>query len=172
MFSSSLLLVTLLTLTLTYAYPSSQPPFYLVTTTQKGPTTNSSHLRAVSATSLFDPYYRPALAIRLTGPGYGSVPNFTLTHGILHTTASGPHGFGLYEYNSTQVVQGQELQFLAAERTHGELSLRNGYLLAVNGTTKGWTICVGELEQDVIEWMGTDASCNATYIHAVAEPPY
>lgn len=143
-----ILLSTLLALATSYPYTPST--FYLVTTEQSTPTTNSSLLRAVSATSLFDPYYRPALAIRLTGPGYGSLPNFTLTDGTLHTIASGPHGIGVYEYNSTAVVAGQELQFLAAPQPAGGLALSGGYLLSVNGTTNGWTICVGELEQDVV----------------------
>lgn len=165
-----ILLSTLLALATSYPYTPST--FYLVTTEQSTPTTNSSLLRAVSATSLFDPYYRPALTIRLTSPGYGSLPNFTLTDGTLHTIASGPHGIGVYEYNSTAIVAGQELQFLAASQPAGGLALSGGYLLSVNGTIDGWTICVGELEQDVLEWMGTDASCNATYVHAVAAAPY
>ncbi|OCL01672.1 hypothetical protein AOQ84DRAFT_213094 [Glonium stellatum] len=171
MFNTFFILVSTL-LALATAYPSTPSTFYLVTTNQSAPTTNSSLLRAVSATSLFDPYYRPALAIRLTGPGYGSLPNFTLTDGTLHTTAAGPHGIGIYEYNSTAVVAGQELQFLASPQPVGGLALSGGYLLSVNGTTNGWTICVGELEQDVLEWMGTDASCNATYVHAVTAAPY
>jgi hypothetical protein len=57
-----------------------------------------------------DPYYQPALVLRLIGPGYGSLPNFTLSNNTLHTTASGPHGIGIYQYNSTTVAAGVELQ--------------------------------------------------------------
>ena len=47
-----------------------------------------------------------------------------------------------------------------------------GNLLGVNGSAVGWTICTGDLEQDVVEWQGNDASCEATYVQAVAKPPY
>ena len=47
-----------------------------------------------------------------------------------------------------------------------------GNLLGVNGSGVGWTICEGDLEQDVVEWQGSDASCEATYVQAVAKPPY
>lgn len=87
---------------------------------------------------------------------------------------------------------GSELQFRAEYEGTGDLSLVNGYLLGVNGTAVGWTVCVEELEQSVvsfspdvhvrdgmemlmlsqIEWKGTDESCQTTYLQAVSSPPY
>ena len=47
-----------------------------------------------------------------------------------------------------------------------------GNLLGWNGSAMGWTICAGDLEQDVVEWQGSDTNCEATYVQAVAKPPY
>ncbi|TKA72385.1 hypothetical protein B0A49_03422 [Cryomyces minteri] len=146
-------------------------PFYLVTTSDKHSASASSSLKDVSATSLFDPYYQPNYLLRLIGPGYGSLPTFTLTDGVLHSPSSGPHGLGSYVYNSTAVAAGTELQFLAAAEGPGSLTLKKG-VLAVGGETDGWTICAGPLGQEVIEYKGTDLSCVPTYIQAVSTPPY
>ncbi|KAI4793619.1 hypothetical protein E4T45_12534 [Aureobasidium sp. EXF-8846] len=147
-------------------------PFYLVTTTSKSYAKNSSSLPNVSLTSLFDPYYQPNYLLRLIAPGYGSVPQFTLSNGVLHTPSTGPHGIGEYIFNSSDVHTGSELQFRAQYEGSGDLSLEKGYLLAVNGSTKGWTICVEELGQEVIEWKGTDKGCTKTYIQAALTVPY
>ncbi|KAH9871801.1 hypothetical protein J1614_006058 [Plenodomus biglobosus] len=74
------------------AVPTAVANFLLVTTTQLDPSANTSELKAVSATSLFDPFKQPALVLRLEGPGYGSLPNFTLSSGTLSTNAQGPFG--------------------------------------------------------------------------------
>lgn len=125
--------------------------FYLVTTNQKAYTSNSSALANVSLTTLFAPYYEPNDRLRLIGPGYGSVPTFNMSDGVLHCEQQGPHGVGPeMEYNSTAVHSGSELQFLAQYQGHGDLSLKHGYLLSVNGSSVGWTICVEELGQSVV----------------------
>ncbi|KAF2814213.1 uncharacterized protein BDZ99DRAFT_379703 [Mytilinidion resinicola] len=157
-------------------YPTGPlKPVFLVTTPQRTPSSNSSLLHSVSATCLFDPYHQPNFLLRLTGPGYGSLPNFTLTDGTLHTTIYnfGPPAMGTFEYNSTLVLEGQELQFLAAPQGKGNLALVGGYLLAVDGAVEGWEVCVEELGQSVVSlWKSGDATCNATYIQAVTTPPY
>ncbi|GAB7351389.1 hypothetical protein MBLNU459_g2067t1 [Dothideomycetes sp. NU459] len=147
-------------------------PFYLVTTNQHASAAHSSSLKNVSLTTLFSPYYQPNYLLRLIAPGYEYVPTFNLTDGVLHSVNNGPHGIGTYIFNSTEVVSGSELQFRAEYEGHGDLSLKDGYLLAVNGTAKGWTICVEELGQSVLEWKGTDATCTPTYLQAVLTPPY
>ncbi|ORY14320.1 hypothetical protein BCR34DRAFT_599301 [Clohesyomyces aquaticus] len=171
--SSNLSLLALFSAALiTTALPTELTNFLLVTTNQSTPTSNSSSLRAVSATSLFDPFYQATLYLRLTGPGYGSLPNFTLSSGTLHTTASGPHGIGIFEYNSTIVVNGTQLGFVAAEQPAGNLALDGGYLLTVGGQKEGWAICPGDLEQEVLFWNKTEAGCEKTYLHAVKGAPY
>jgi len=168
-------LLTSLTTALPAATTSCAPPnspFYLVTTTSPACSSNSTLLPSVSATSLFDPFQQPAYLLRLIDPGYLSLPNFTLADGALHTLSSGPLGQGSFLYNSTPPVAGTELQFQQSEQADGGLSLLEGYLLAVGGVAEGWTICNGALGQKTIQYKGTDASCNATYIQAVSNPPY
>lgn len=166
-------------------------PFYLVTTTQSTSNSHSSKLKNVSATTVFAPYYQPNLLLREIEPGYGSLPTWTLTNGTLHTTQAGPHGIGSYVYNSTSVQAGGELQFLAQSEPNSGFALKSGYLLTINGTEKGWTLCTGDLGQTVVSardlvnglsdtnvfflqvyYKGTDASCTPTYIQAVSTPPY
>ncbi|KAF2655892.1 hypothetical protein K491DRAFT_597974 [Lophiostoma macrostomum CBS 122681] len=155
------------------ALPTELTNFLLVTTNQAEATSNTSNLKAVSATSLFDPYNQPALLLRLIGPGYGSLPNFTLSSGTLHTVAPGPHGIGTYEYNSTTVTAGQELQFLASTQTAGNLALSDGYLLTVDGEKEGWMICEGQLSSETLWWKSTNATgCEKTFLHAVKSAPY
>lgn len=123
-------------------------------------------------TAIQDPFNQPALLLRLTGPGYGSLPNFTLTSGTLSTIASAPFGGAKYLYNSTVVTPGNELQFLASAQPAGNLALDEGYLLTVNGSREGWTICEGALENDVLSWKGNGTDCQKTYVHAVTKAPY
>ncbi|KAJ9621225.1 hypothetical protein H2203_007277 [Taxawa tesnikishii (nom. ined.)] len=85
---------------------------------------------------------------------------------------AGPHGIGSYVYNSTSVQAGGELQFLAQSEPNSGFALKSGYLLTINGTEKGWTLCTGDLGQTVVYYKGTDASCTPTYIQAVSTPPY
>ncbi|KAK6001879.1 hypothetical protein QM012_002369 [Aureobasidium pullulans] len=151
---------------------NSTHPFYLLTTNSPTYSQNSSLLPNVSLTTLFDPYYQPNYLLRLTGPGYGSVPQFTLSDGVLHCPEQGPHGIGDYIFNTTEVHTGSELQFRAQYEGSGDLTLEKGYLLGVNGSTTGWTICVEELGQTVIEWQGTDEGCTQTYIQAALSKPY
>lgn len=127
-------------------------PFYLLTTTTPTYTSNSSLLPNVSLTTLFDPYYQPNYLLRLIAPGYGSVPQFTLSNGVLHTPGQGPHGIGNYIFNSSDVHTGSELEFRAQFEGKGDLSLERGYLLGVNGSSDGWTICVEELGQRVVSF--------------------
>lgn len=119
-----------------------------------------------------DPFNQPALLLRLTGPGYGSLPNFTLTSGTLSTIAQAPFGGARYRYNSTIIEAGKELQFLASEQPVGNLALDEGYLLTVDGQREGWTICDGALSQDVLSWKGNGTGCEKTYVHAVTKAPY
>ncbi|EOA82716.1 hypothetical protein ACJQWK_04344 [Exserohilum turcicum] len=119
-----------------------------------------------------DPFNQPALLLRLIGPGYGSLPNFTLNDGTLSTLAQAPHGGGLLRYNSTLVKAGQELRFLAAEQPKGNIALDEGYLLTVDGEREGWTICEGALTTDVLSWKGNASDCTKTYLHAVTKAPY
>ncbi|KAH9877346.1 hypothetical protein IAQ61_002711 [Plenodomus lingam] len=136
------------------------------------PHANSSQLKAVSATSLFDPFKQPALVLRLEQPGYNSLPNFTLSSGTLSTNAQGPFGSTRYIYNSTMVTAGSELQFLASMQSKGNMALGQGYLLTVDGEREGWTVCEGDLREDVLFWKGKGESCVGTYLHAVRKPPY
>lgn len=124
--------------------------FYLVTTSQRSYSSNSSTLADVSATSLFDPLYQPNYLLRLIDPGYGSLPVFAFGDRTLQTTASGPHGIGTYVYNSTTVEPAKELQFLAAPEPAGNIGIKGRYLLTVNGEEMGWSICDGPLDQSVV----------------------
>jgi hypothetical protein len=128
-------------------------PFYLVTTSSSECSTNSTLLPSVSATSLFDPLHQPNYLLRLVGPGYFSLPNFTLTDGVLHSIAAAPFGLETYIYNSTPPVAGTELQFFQSAQGNGGLSLLGGYLLAVNGSGEGWTICSGTLGENVVSFL-------------------
>jgi hypothetical protein len=158
MHPSATLLVTLLAtfttaLPTTYNTTTSNPPtnFVLLTTPSPVQNTNTS---SVSATSLFDPLANPTYLLRLIGPGYGSLPRFNLTtDGKLETEASGPHGVGKFEYNSTRVRAGEDLMFSSdAEegKAKGNLGLKDGFLLTVGGEAVGWKVCDGELGQRVV----------------------
>ena len=63
---------------------------------------------------------------------------------------SGLLGFGTYEYNSSHVKQREELQFLPSHQPTGDLGLKDGYLLTVCGECEGWTVCDGDLGQEVV----------------------
>jgi hypothetical protein len=129
---------------------TTSSPFYLVTTSSYKCSSNSTLLSSVSATSLFDPQHQANYLLRLIAPGYFSLPNFTLTDGVLHTNSAGPFGLQTYIYNSTPPVVGTELQFAQSLQGSGGLSLIGGYLLAVNGSGKGWTICSGTAGESVV----------------------
>ncbi|KAH8732341.1 hypothetical protein GQ44DRAFT_640854 [Phaeosphaeriaceae sp. PMI808] len=156
----------------TTALPTDLTNFLLVTTSQLDASAESAELKAVSATSLFDPFNQPALLLRLQMPGYNSLPNFTLSSGTLSTIAQAPFGGGKKLYNSTVVEEGKQLQFLASVQPAGNLALNEGYLLTVNGEKEGWTICDGPLGNNVLSWKGTVTGCQATYVHAVTKAPY
>ncbi|KAI5199039.1 hypothetical protein AUEXF2481DRAFT_3372 [Aureobasidium subglaciale EXF-2481] len=141
---------------------NSTQPFYLLTTDSETYSDNATLLSNVSLTTLFSPYYQSNYLLRLIAPGYGSVPQFTLGDGILHTPTKGPHGIGDFIYNSSEVHTGSELQFRAEQAGPGDLGLKNGYLLGVNGSSDGWTI----------EWKGTKEGCTQTYIQAALNVPY
>lgn len=133
----------------------------------------SAELANVNATSLFDPYDQRTFLLRLIGPGYNSLPQFNLTsNGFLSTLSEGIEGHGEFIYNSTIVQTGAELQFLPSAQEHGNLALRDGYLLTVDDEAEGWVICQGELEEQVISWKALDSACVPTYIQAVQRPPY
>lgn len=124
--------------------------FLLVTTTCPEHSVNSSLLPNVNATSLFDPAKQETFLLRLIAPGYGSLPRFNISNSTLQTESYGPIGFTLEEYDSTTVTSGDELGFLPAVRTKGNLGLKDGYLLSVGGETEGWTICDGAIGQSVV----------------------
>jgi len=145
------------TYNITNANTTTTPPtnFLLLTTTSpdQSPNTNTSSLPSVSATSLFDPLSNPTYLLRLIGPGYSSLPRFNLTtDGKLETEASGPHGVGEFEYNSTRVRAGEDLEFssTAEQAKKGNLGLKDGFLLTVGGEAVGWSVCDGELGQRVV----------------------
>jgi hypothetical protein len=164
MFLPTLLLATLATaLPTTTPLPTNYTPanntttlnptnFYLLTTTSPTQSPgNSSLLPSASLTSLFDPLSQTTYLLRLIGPGYNSLPQFNLTSdGTLETEAAGPHGVGEFEYNSTRVRAGEDLMFEAKEQGKGNLGLEDGYLLAVGGKSEGWTVCQGDLGQQVV----------------------
>ncbi|KAL6706617.1 hypothetical protein ACN47E_005373 [Coniothyrium glycines] len=170
------LFAVFLTVTPSLCLPTNFTTFLLVTSPSPIPSSNTSSLHAISATSLIDPFNQPALLLRLTGPGYNSLPNFTLADGTLSTYATAPFGGGLKKYNSTIVTAGAELQFLASSQPAGNLGLDTDYLLTVDGESKGWTICDGALQNEVLSWKGeanaTKTGCRETYVHAVTKAPY
>jgi hypothetical protein len=111
--------------------------------------------------------------LRLIGPGYLSLPRFTLSNGILQTQSPDMFGQGNYIYSSKPVTSNADLEFVRNTSGGGGLSfVGDGNLLGVNGSAVGWTICAGDLEQGVLGWEGSDSSCEATYVQAVAKPPY
>lgn len=167
--------------------------FYLLTTTSSLKPDNASLLPNVSATSLFDPLAQTNYLLRLIGPGYNSLPLFNLSDGTLETEAVGPHGVGEFEYNSTRVRAGEDLAFAPAVQPKGNLGLEDGFLLTLGGESGGWTLCDGELGQQVVSclrpsdevmwiladrfalqvaWKGNDSSCTDTFIQAAKDAPY
>ncbi|KAM3421390.1 hypothetical protein BST61_g1786 [Cercospora zeina] len=162
MHSSALLIP--LAASLASALPAAQDltDFYLVTTTSHDPASESSLLPNVNATSLFDADGPSSdlYQLRLIGPGYGSLPRFNLTDNALHTIAYGAHGNGEYEYESTEVEAGEDLAFDPTPEEGSNVSLKGGYLLAVDGECEGWTICPGAREQAVISWK---VPCTSTF---------
>lgn len=157
MYATALLSLLAASISLTAAAPTRRDSsdeynnFYLVTTSSNQQVANSSLLPNVSATSLFDPYHQETYLLRLTGPGYGSLPQFNLSQSTLHTPAyplvvsDGPE-----EYNSTVVQAGKELGFDPSPETAGNLGLFDGYLLTVDGSCEGWTICTAEIGEPVV----------------------
>jgi hypothetical protein len=170
------------------ALPTELKDFLLVTTSQAVASDNTAELKAVSATSLFvsfaivsksnqtdilqDPFNQPALVLRLTGPGYMSLPTFTLTEGTLSSIATAPFNGGKKRYNSTIVAEGKELQFLASVQPKGNMALNDGYLLTVDGEQEGWAICDGALGSQILNWKTDAEGCEKTYVHAVTKAPY
>lgn len=153
--------------------PSLPSQFYIVTTPSQTCLSNSSLLPNVSATSFFDPFQTSQFQLRLIGPGYLSLPLFTLSNGSLQAWNADAFGQGNYSWSSILPSPGAELLFDQGASGAGGLGFRGeGNLLAVNGSTEGWTICDGEEEESVIEWMGADSSCVGTYLQGVASPPY
>lgn len=119
-----------------------------------------------------DAVSQTTLLLRLIGEGYNSLPNFTLTDGVLSTTTAGPHGIGMVQYNSTNMTAGTELQFVAQAKTGGNVALDGGYLVTVDGEKEGWTICDSASGTDVLWWKGNGTDCKSTFLHAVSKPPY
>lgn len=135
-----------------YTTPQEELPtnFLLLTTTSSEALQNSSLLPSVSATSLYDPLAATNYLLRLIGPGYNSLPRFNLTDGTLETEARGPHGIGEFEYNSTRVRAGEELNFAPETQPKGNLGLADGFLLTVSGQSEGWKVCDGDNGQQVV----------------------
>lgn len=131
---------------------SDQTNFLLVTSTSDSRTTDSSKLPDVSAISLFDPNHQPDYLLRLINPGYNSLPQFNLSSSGLQTEA---YSFAkLVELNSISVRPDTQLVFRSGSQDHspdsGRLSLLDGYLLAVDGESKGWTFCDGPQGEKVV----------------------
>lgn len=123
-------------------------PFYLVTTSSDSPSSNSSLLPDVSATSFYGGEILNDYTIRQQAAGYNSLPTFTLIDGNLESLYYNPFGSAEVVYNSTATATNAALTFAPAAQPAGCLSLVNGYLLATDGETKGWTICpYGEDEE-------------------------
>ncbi|KAK7180271.1 hypothetical protein PSPO01_13687 [Paraphaeosphaeria sporulosa] len=196
---ASITVLSALGASLAAALPTELTEFFLVTSDQSEPSTNSSNLRGVHATTPFvgaspfhlstphspshpipptnppqaeDPVSQSTLLLRLIGAGYNSLPNFTLADGVLSTITQGPHGIGSYRYNSTAVTAGSELQFVAQKQVSGNVGLNGGYLVTVDGEMEGWTICNSESGTDVLYWKGKGSDCVSTFLHAVTKPPY
>ncbi|KAF2165706.1 hypothetical protein M409DRAFT_23996 [Zasmidium cellare ATCC 36951] len=154
------LILAFMSLTATAA--STLTDFFLVTTSSPAKFSNIRALPDVNATSLFDPYmfYNSAYFLRLIGPGYGSLPCFSLIDGFLTTDVTGPHGQGKYQYWSHSVSEHLPFWFNDGLVTGGRtLSLENGFLLGVEGDVEGWRVCPGDLEQQVLVWKGNDTGC-------------
>ena len=116
-------------------------PFYLVTTSSDSPSSNSSLLPNVSATSFYGGEISNDYTIRQQAAGYNSLPTFTLTDGNLESLYYNPFGSAQVVYNSTATATNNALTFAPAAQPAGCLSFVKGYLLAKDGETKGWTIC-------------------------------
>ncbi|WPH02011.1 Hypothetical protein R9X50_00486500 [Acrodontium crateriforme] len=150
--------------------------FKLVTADSYTASFSPATLPNVSAISLFDPFDQANYLLRLIGPGYGSLPVFNITQtGLLQTVAEGPEATGEWVYTSEGAEDGQNLEFTSTSPpmkapVEGSLGLLWGYLLTVNGSEEGWTICDGPIGQKVIKWQGE--GCTATYLHAVDIAPY
>ena len=129
--------------------------FLLVTTSQETSASNSSQLADVRATSLFGPYVEEDYSLRTISDSYNSLPRFNLTNGNLHTRAVGEKGVETYKYNSTgPVTAGQEFILSPSKEPTGNLALKDGYLLTVDGEAKGWALCPGDLDVDVVSTFG------------------
>lgn len=188
---STLNLLALLGATIAQAATTQSNGFYLVTTSQSEPASNSSELASVNATSPWvhltrSPYSRlvPAnisqfeepvsnayFLLRLIGPGYNSLPNVTLASGSLSMTIDSHRG-PKTKYSSGYIAEDQELKFLSGVEEGGNIDLDGGYLVTVNGEKEGWKICGGDNREKVLYWKGTNSTCRETYLQAVRLPPY
>jgi hypothetical protein len=142
---TTLLIATVLS-GLTSGLPTSMctpptAPFFLVTTSSRSCSDNSTLLPDAAATSTYAPLHQTTLLIRTILPGYQSLPNFTLTDGTLETVSDGPFGAQTQLYNATTPAAGEQLGFVAAANPTGGFTLEDGYLLAVGGDTESWTLC-------------------------------
>lgn len=82
------------------------------------------------------------------------MPNFTITdNGALQTSTSGPFGLKTQLYNSTTLAANSVLGFEAAADPAGGLRLDQGYLLANNESTEGWTLCKDTLGEVVVSFL-------------------
>lgn len=111
------------------------------------------------------------MVLRLLPPGYNTLPAFNLTtSNTLSTFIS--TGRGDYTYDSAPVKAGQQLQFVRETRTPGNIALKDGYLVAVDGESEGWSVCKTERGSELLVWKGVDQSCRKTWVHAVTGAPY
>jgi hypothetical protein len=128
----------------------SSTQFYLITASSPLCSENSSNIPMAAATSLFAPLRQPNLFLRTIGPGYLSLPIFTLSEGSLYTYTTDAVGQGNYSYGTPAPAEGDELQFLRDQAGSAGLTLTGGFLLGVNGVTDGWKICEGSFGQQVV----------------------
>ncbi|EPS40504.1 hypothetical protein H072_5634 [Dactylellina haptotyla CBS 200.50] len=146
--------------------------FYLVTSSQSVPCSNSANLADASAISTFDPYYQENFLLRKIGPGYGSLPTFNLKRGNLETIASLPHGGPLATYTTLRPKVNTELMFNPAPTTaRGPLTIRDG-LVGYHGINDRWYNCPGDFGEQVIVYQAKKPDCTKVYLHTASLPPY
>lgn len=102
---------------------------------------NSSQLANVSATALFDPIDASTYMLRLIGPGYPSLPRFTLSNRVLQTQIPDMFNQGNYTYSSQSIISNADLEFVQRTSGGSELSfMGDENLLRAIGSAVGWTI--------------------------------
>jgi len=127
-------------------------PFYLVTTTSKVQnTTSSSGLAHVLSLGLLEPAGSSVYYLVDEGPGHASYPQFNMTDGNLIARIALSNGT-TETIETVELGADSELAFSAQAQPCGDLSLVDGYLLAVNGTAEKWVLCT-EASQSGLDYV-------------------